>query len=130
MLSTSKVTAEHLRRAAYLYVRQSSLQQVQDHRESTARQYALQGRAQVLGWAAEQIVVIDEDQGLSGASTVERLGFQRLVAEVGLGHVGLVMGLEVSRLARNSADWHRLLEICALAETLILDSCGAVRHVE
>jgi DNA invertase Pin-like site-specific DNA recombinase len=124
MLSTNKVTSEHLRRAAYLYGRQSSLQQVQDHRESTARQYALQGRAQALGWATEQTVVIDEDQGLSGASTVERTGFQRLVAEVGLGHVGLVMGLEVSRLARNSADWHRLLEICALAETLILDEDG------
>jgi DNA invertase Pin-like site-specific DNA recombinase len=124
MLSANKVTAEHLRRAAYLYVRQSSLQQVQDHRESTARQYALQGRAQVLGWASEQLVVIDEDQGLSGAAGVVRTGFQRLVAEVGLGHVGLVMGLEVSRLARNSADWHRLLEICALAETLILDEDG------
>ena len=124
MLSANKVTSEHLRRAAYLYVRQSSLQQVQDHRESTARQYALKGRAQVLGWASEQIVVIDEDQGLSGAAAVVRTGFQRLVAEVGLGHVGLVMGLEVSRLARNSADWHRLLEICALAETLILDEDG------
>jgi DNA invertase Pin-like site-specific DNA recombinase len=124
MLSANKVTSEHLRRDAYLYVRQSSLQQVQDHRESTARQYALKGRAQALGWATEQTVVIDEDQGLSGASTVERTGFQRLVAEVGLGHVGLVMGLEVSRLARNSADWHRLLEICALAETLILDEDG------
>jgi DNA invertase Pin-like site-specific DNA recombinase len=124
MLSANKVTSEHLRRDAYLYVRQSSLQQVQDHRESTARQYALQGRAQALGWASEQTVVIDEDQGLSGASAVERTGFQRLVAEVGLGHVGLVMGLEVSRLARNSADWHRLLEICALAETLILDEDG------
>lgn len=124
MLSANKVTAEHLRRDAYLYVRQSSLQQVQDHRESTARQYDLKGRAQALGWATEQTVVIDEDQGLSGASAVERTGFQRLVAEVGLGHVGLVMGLEVSRLARNSADWHRLLEICALAETLILDEDG------
>jgi DNA invertase Pin-like site-specific DNA recombinase len=124
MLSANKVTSEHLRRDAYLYVRQSSLQQVQDHRESTARQYALKGRAQALGWATEQTVVIDEDQGLSGASTVARTGFQRLVAEVGLGHVGLVMGLEVSRLARNSADWHRLLEICALAETLILDEDG------
>jgi DNA invertase Pin-like site-specific DNA recombinase len=124
MLSANKVTSEHLRRDAYLYVRQSSLQQVQDHRESTARQYDLKGRAQALGWATEQTVVIDEDQGLSGASAVERTGFQRLVAEVGLGHVGLVMGLEVSRLARNSADWHRLLEICALAETLILDEDG------
>jgi DNA invertase Pin-like site-specific DNA recombinase len=124
MSSPSKVTSEHLRRLAYLYVRQSSLQQVQDHRESTARQYDLKRRAQALGWATEQIVVIDEDLGLSGASAVERSGFQRLVAEVGLGRVGLVMGLEVSRLARNSSDWHRLLEICALAETLILDEDG------
>jgi DNA invertase Pin-like site-specific DNA recombinase len=128
--SPSKVTSEHLRRDAYLYVRQSSLQQVHDHRESTARQYDLKRQAQALGWSSEHLVVIDEDQGLSGASAAERNGFQRLVAEVGLGRVGLVMGLEVSRLARNSSDWHRLLEICALAETLILDSCGAVRHVE
>ncbi len=119
-----KVTAAHLRRLAVLYVRQSSLQQVHHHRESTARQYDLQRRAQALGWAGEQIVVIDEDLGLSGASAVERRGFQRLVAEVGLGRVGLVMGLEVSRLARNSTDWHRLLEISALAETLILDEDG------
>jgi DNA invertase Pin-like site-specific DNA recombinase len=109
---------------AYLYVRQSSLQQVHDHRESTARQYDLKRRAQALGWHTDQIVVIDEDLGLSGASAVERSGFQRLVGEVGLGRVGVVMGLEVSRLARNSTDWHRLLEICALAETLILDEDG------
>jgi DNA invertase Pin-like site-specific DNA recombinase len=124
MGSGSKVTSEHRRRLAYLYVRQSSLQQVHDHRESTARQYDLKRRAQALGWAGEGIVVIDEDLGLSGASAAERSGFQRLVAEVGLGRVGLVMGLEVSRLARNSSDWHRLLEICALAETLILDEDG------
>ena len=124
MATSSKVTSEHLRRLAYLYVRQSSLQQVHDHRESTARQYDLKRRAQALGWPSDQIVVIDEDLGLSGASSVERNGFQRLVAEVGLGRVGVVMGLEVSRLARNSTDWHRLLEICALAETLILDEDG------
>jgi DNA invertase Pin-like site-specific DNA recombinase len=123
-MSTSKVMAAHLARQAILYVRQSSLQQVHEHRESTARQYDLQRRAQALGWAPDQLVVIDEDLGLSGASAVERSGFQRLVAEVGLGRVGLVMGLEVSRLARNSTDWHRLLEICALAETLILDEDG------
>jgi DNA invertase Pin-like site-specific DNA recombinase len=121
---SSKVTPAHLTRMAYLYVRQSSLQQVRDHRESTARQYDLQRRAQALGWATDQLVIIDEDLGLSGASAVDRPGFQRLVADVGLGRVGLVMGLEVSRLARNSSDWHRLLEICALAETLILDEDG------
>ena len=124
MITQGKVTAEHLQRAAYLYVRQSSLHQVHEHRESTARQYELKRRAQALGWNAEQLIVIDEDQGLSGASAAERSGFQRMVAEVGLGRVGIVMGLEVSRLARNSADWHRLLEICALANTLILDEDG------
>jgi DNA invertase Pin-like site-specific DNA recombinase len=125
MLSAAtKVTADHLRRDAYLYVRQSSLHQVQENRESTARQYDLQRRAQALGWTTAQITVIDEDLGLSGASATARSGFQRLVADVGLGRVGVVMGLEVSRLARNSTDWHRLLEICALANTLILDEDG------
>ncbi|MDA2927552.1 recombinase family protein [Acidobacteria bacterium AH-259-G07] len=124
MNESSKVRPEHLRRQAYVYVRQSSLRQVQENRESTARQYDLKRRAQALGWKADQIVVIDEDLGLSGATAADRNGFQRLVAEVGLGRVGLVMGLEVSRLARSSSDWHRLLEICALAETLILDEDG------
>jgi DNA invertase Pin-like site-specific DNA recombinase len=124
MNTLAKVTPAHLRREAYLYVRQSTLHQVQDHRESTARQYGLQQRAQALGWSREQLVVIDEDLGLSGASSAARRGFQRLVADVGLGRVGVVMGLEVSRLARNSTDWHRLLEICALSETLILDEDG------
>lgn len=124
MSGSQTVTAEHLRRLACLYVRQSSLQQVQDHRESTARQYDLKRRAQALGWPLDRIQVIDDDQGLSGASAAERGGFQRLVADVGLGRVGVVMGLEVSRFARNSTDWHRLLEICALTETLILDEDG------
>lgn len=123
-MSGSKVTTDHLQRNAYLYVRQSSLHQVNDNRESTARQYDLKQRAQALGWNVEQIVVIDEDLGLSGASGSPRNGFQRLVAEVGLGNAGVVMGLEVSRFARSSADWHRLLEICALADTLILDEDG------
>ena len=124
MSQSTAVTADHLRRRAYLYVRQSSLQQVHQHQESTARQYALKQRALGLGWAAERIVVVDDDQGVSGASAAERTGFQRIVADVGLGRVGMVMGLEVSRLARNSSDWHRLLEICALSETLILDEDG------
>ncbi len=118
------VTAQHLTRLACLYVRQSTLQQVLENTESTSRQYALRERARALGWADERIVVIDQDLGHSGASTVDRLGFQRLVAEVGLGQVGLVLGLEVSRLARNSRDWHHLLEICALTHTLILDEEG------
>lgn len=124
MNAQGKVTAEHLRRLAYLYVRQSTLHQVHENRESTARQYDLKRRAQVLGWRSDEIVVIDEDLGLSGATATERNGFQRLVADVGLGRVGVVMGLEVSRLARNSTDWHRLLEICAVANTLILDEDG------
>lgn len=124
MNAESKVSADHLRRAAYLYIRQSTLRQVFENTESTQRQYALQRHAVTLGWPQEHIVVIDEDQGQSGASTAEREGFQRLVAEVGLGKAGIVMGLEVSRLARNCADWHRLLEICALTHTLILDEDG------
>ena len=119
-----KITADHLRRDAYLYVRQSTMRQVLENTESTERQYALRRRAIALGWPADRIIVIDDDQGQSGASTTGRGGFQRLVAEVGMGRAGIVMGLEVSRLARNNADWHRLLEICALSGTLILDEDG------
>jgi DNA invertase Pin-like site-specific DNA recombinase len=121
---SSKVTARHLRRQAYLYIRQSTLRQVMENTESTERQYALRQRAVALGWPIEQVVVIDRDLGQSGASTADREGFQQLVRDVGLGRVGLVMGLEVSRLARNSTDWHRLLEICALTDALILDADG------
>lgn len=121
---TQKVSAEHLARAAYLYVRQSTLRQVQTNTESAERQYALRQRAVQLGWSSEQIIVIDSDQGQSGASSSGREGFQRLVADVGLGKAGIVLGLEVSRLARNNADWHRLLEISALAGTLICDEDG------
>jgi DNA invertase Pin-like site-specific DNA recombinase len=119
-----KVTTEHLKRNACLYIRQSSLQQVFHNTESTQRQYALKQRAIALGWPAEQVVVIDTDQGISGASAADREGFQKLVTEVSLGRAGIVLGLEVSRLARNCSDWHRLLEICALANTLILDEDG------
>jgi DNA invertase Pin-like site-specific DNA recombinase len=118
-----KITPYHLQRNAYLYVRQSTLRQVVENTESTQRQYALQQRAIALGWTQEQITIIDDDLGESGASTA-REGFGKLVAEVSLGHAGIVMGLEVSRLARNSSDWHRLLEICALSGTLILDEEG------
>jgi DNA invertase Pin-like site-specific DNA recombinase len=122
--TAEKVTAAHLARAAYLYVRQSTLRQVLTNTESAARQYALRQRAVALGWPADQIVVIDSDQGQSGASAADREGFQRLAAEVGMGRVGIVLGLEVSRLARNNADWHRLLELCALGSTLICDEDG------
>jgi len=109
-----KVSAAHLSRTAYLYVRQSTLRQVMENTESAARQYALRQRAISLGWQVDQVVVIDCDQGLSGASSADREGFQRLVTEVGMGRTGIVLGLEVSRLARNNADWHRLLELCSL----------------
>src|SRR5215212_1115365 len=122
--AVEKITNEHLRRDAYLYVRQSTLRQVVENTTSTHRQYGLRQRAIALGWAAEQIVVIDDDLGRSGASSQGREGFQRLVADVGMGKAGIVIGLEVSRLARNNADWHRLLEISALSETLILDEDG------
>jgi len=124
MNDSRKVQSHHLDRDAYLYIRQSSMKQVIENVESTKRQYALRGRAVALGWAEDRIVVIDSDQGESGASAAWREGFRRLVTDVGLGRAGIVMGLEVSRLARNNADWHRLLEICALANTLILDEDG------
>ena len=122
--AVSKVTAGHLRRDAYLYVRQSTLYQVANNTESTRRQYDLRGRAVALGWPAEHVITIDVDQGQSGASAADREGFQHLVAEVSLGKAGIVLGLECSRLARNNADWHRLLQICAFNNTLILDEDG------
>ncbi|MHB2009526.1 MAG: recombinase family protein [Acidobacteriaceae bacterium] len=124
MSESMKVQPHHLERGAYLYVRQSSMRQVIENVESTKRQYDLRGRAIALGWRQDQIVVVDNDQGESGASAAWREGFQHLVAEVSMGRAGIVMGLEVSRLARNNADWHRLLEICALSDTLILDEDG------
>ena len=120
----TKIQAAHRKRNAYLYIRQSTPRQVLEHQESTQRQYGLRQQALRLGWSEEQIVVIDTDLGQSGASAADRIGFQRLVTEVSLGRAGLVLGLEVSRLARNCSDWHRLLEICALTGTLILDEDG------
>src|SRR6476620_6076128 len=122
--TAAKVTGAHLARTAYLYVRQSTLRQVLTNTESAARQYALRQKAIALGWQAEAIVTIDTDQGQSGASAADREGFQHLVAEVSMGRAGIVLGLEVSRLARNNADWHRLLEICAMSATLICDEDG------
>ena len=119
-----KVNAGHLKRTAYLYIRQSTPRQVLENSESAKRQYALRQRALALGWHPDRIVVIDGDQGQSGSSATDRQGFQKLVAEVGMGHAGLVIGLEVSRLARNCSDWHRLLEICGFSDTLILDEDG------
>ena len=122
--TTGKVTASRLRRDAYLYIRQSTLYQVANNTESTTRQYDLRGRAIALGWPAERIHVIDIDQGHSGASAADREGFQHLVAEVSMGKAGIVLGLECSRLARNNADWHQLLQICAHNDCLILDEDG------
>jgi DNA invertase Pin-like site-specific DNA recombinase len=121
---TPKLHAHHLRRLAIVYVRQSHPQQVAEHVESTARQYALVDRAVTWGWSRERVVIIDEDQGQSGQSMVTRLGFQRLLAEVSLDHVGLILGLEMSRLARSNKDWHQLLELCAIFRTLLADADG------
>jgi DNA invertase Pin-like site-specific DNA recombinase len=124
MNERAKITASHLSRQAIVYLRQSSAAQVENNRESTERQYALAAKARELGWSADRIVVIDEDLGLSGSGFVARSGFARLTAEVALAHVGLVLGLEVSRLARNNADWHRLIELGGLTDTLIGDADG------
>jgi DNA invertase Pin-like site-specific DNA recombinase len=124
MTDSTKVKPSHTQRAAFVYIRQSSPSQVEYNRESTARQYALVQKACELGWAKEQVLVIDEDLGLSGSGSAKRSGFARMTAEVALGHVGIVLGLEVSRLARNNADWYRLLDLCGMTDTLIGDSDG------
>jgi DNA invertase Pin-like site-specific DNA recombinase len=123
MNERNKITASHLSRQAIVYLRQSSAAQVEHNRESTDRQYALAGKARELGWSDQRITVIDEDLGVSGSGVV-RSGFQRLTAEVALAQVGLVLGLEVSRLARNNADWHRLIDLAGLTDTLIGDADG------
>jgi DNA invertase Pin-like site-specific DNA recombinase len=124
MTDPSKIQPTHTQRAAYVYIRQSTPGQVEHNRESTARQYALADRACQLGWPKEQVVVIDEDLGLSGSSVDKRSGFARLTSDVALAHVGIVLGLEVSRLARINADWYRLLELCGVTDTLIGDNDG------
>jgi DNA invertase Pin-like site-specific DNA recombinase/predicted DNA-binding transcriptional regulator AlpA len=124
MTDPSKIKPSHIQRAAYVYIRQSTPGQVEHNRESTARQYALADKARHLGWPQEQVVIVDEDLGLSGSGTDKRSGFARLTSEVALAHVGIVLGLEVSRLARNNADWYRLLELCGVTDTLIGDNDG------
>jgi DNA invertase Pin-like site-specific DNA recombinase len=119
-----KIGSSHFERLAVIYVRQSTAQQVLYHEESTRLQYGLVARARELGWPEERILLIDDDLGKSGASSEERAGFQRLVSEVSLDHVGMILGVEMSRLARSSKDWHQLLEICAIFGTLIADSDG------
>src|SRR5438105_1606833 len=123
-LNPTKLRNEHLTRPALVYVRQSTLIQVRDNTASAARQYQLAQRAQDLGWPASLVVVIDQDQGRSGAAHAGRDGFEYLIAEVGLGRAGAVLCLEASRLARSSSDWYRLIEICALTDTLVIDEDG------
>ena len=120
----SKVADQHLARLAVVYVRQSTRQQVADHGESTRLQYGLVERAVTLGWQTSRVLVIDEDLGKSGSSAAGRVGFQRLVTEITMGHVGLVLGIEMSRLARSGTDWYRLLELCALSGALLADADG------
>jgi Resolvase, N terminal domain len=124
MTDPSKIKPTHTQRAACVYIRQSTPGQVEHNREFAARQYALADKACQLGWPKEQVILIDEDLGLSGSTTDKRSGFARLTSEVALAHVGIVLGLEVSRLARNNADWYRLLELCGVTDTLIGDNDG------
>ena len=124
MNNRSHPTSEQLRRSAVVYIRQSSPGQVVNNVESRERQYEFVERAVSLGWGRDRVVIIDEDQGRRGSESDSRGGFQRLVAEVGLGHVGLVLGIEVSRLARRNADWYNLMDLCALTDTLIADGDG------
>jgi DNA invertase Pin-like site-specific DNA recombinase len=124
LFRSPKIQPWHLDRLAIDYVRQSTAQQVAENRESTDRQYALVNRAIELGWPSDRILVIDEDQGKSGATAEGRLGFQRLLAEVSLDHVGLILGLEMSRLARSCKDWHQLIELCAIFRVLLADQDG------
>ena len=120
----SKIRDEHLGRLAIVYVRQSSPQQIEEHKESLARQYALKDRAVTFGWHSERVLVIDEDLGVSGRRADNREGFQRLLAEVTMEHVGIILGLEMSRLARSCKDWHHLLDLCGIFETLLADQDG------
>ncbi len=121
---TAKASSQQLQKTAYIYVRQSTMGQVRHHRESTERQYALKEKAMNLGWTENFVRVLDGDLGRSGASMVNRTDFKTIVTDVSLGKVGAVFALEASRLARSNADWHRLIEICGITGTLIVDEDG------
>jgi DNA invertase Pin-like site-specific DNA recombinase len=121
-LTHAKITATHLAKLAYVYVRQSSLNQVRHHGESTTMQYQLVERAVELGWPRERVHLVDDDLGKSAVSADQRQGFQFLMAEIGLDRVGLVMSLDASRLARNNSDWYRLIELCSMVGVLIADA--------
>lgn len=127
MSESGKITSSHLSRAAVIYVRQSTLAQLERNTESTARQYDLVHRAQQLGWPREAIRVVDGDLGISGSVTGQRAGFEGMVAEVALGQVGIIMALEASRLARDNAAWYRLLDLAGVCDTLVADA-DAVYH--
>src|SRR6516165_7326390 len=130
MIDNNKVKSSHTRRAAVVYIRPSHPSQVENNRESTARQYALAEKAIALGWDRSQVITIDEDLGVSGKVFVKRSGFDHLNAEVALGRVGILLGLEVSRLARSNADWYRLLDMCAINDPLILGLKGTMSEAE
>jgi len=119
-----KIGLSHLTRKAFLYIRQSTIRQIYENAESTKRQYALKEKLTAMGWDESRIVIIDSDTGQSGAGSEERYGFQHLVSEVSLGRAGIIAGIEVSRLSRSSSDWGKLLQISALADTLIMDEDG------
>src|SRR5499427_4320935 len=119
-----KITEHHRNRSAYVYLRQSTPGQVLHHQESTERQYALREKAEELGWSEASIRTLDRDLGISGSQTAGREDFKTLVADVSMGQVGAVFALEASRLARSNLDWHRLLELCALTQTLVIDEDG------
>ncbi len=123
-MNHQKITPQHLQKKAYVYVRQSTLGQVLHHQESTSRQYALKDKALSLGWNENQVRTLDRDLGKSGALSQSREDFKTLLADVSLSEVGAVLALEASRLARSNTDWHRLIELCSLTGTLILDEDG------
>lgn len=122
-----KIQEHHRSKPAYIYLRQSTPSQVRHHQESTERQYALREKALELGWSESLIRTLDRDLGKTGTEMARREDFKTLVAEVSMGQVGAVFALEVSRLARSNLDWHRLLELCALTETLVIDEDGCLR---
>jgi DNA invertase Pin-like site-specific DNA recombinase len=124
----TKITPQHQSKPAYIYIRQSTLAQVRHHQESTERQYALRDKALALGWPQTAIRILARDLGQSGAQMTGREDFKTLVADVSMGNVGAVFALEVSRLARSNLDWHRLLELCALTHTLVIDADGCYEH--
>jgi DNA invertase Pin-like site-specific DNA recombinase len=125
-----KVEHQHTGKPAYIYLRQSTMAQVHNHQESTERQYALKDKALQLGWTSSMIRILDRDLGVSGAHMTGREDFKTIVADVSMSKVGAIFAIEASRLARSCADWHRLIELCSLTNTLVIDKCDAFKNVE